>query len=102
MKPPLLGDTDTLLTCLACCLGTDNMSILDMDTALPGDLCLDPGVLAPPRSVLDMTIVGSRSVLLLCAVRTPGDRAPSSPSDVTTVTSYCDYHAVLNNSGVQA
>ena len=69
---------------MTCCLGTDNMSILDMDTALPGDLCLDPGV-AVPLSVLAITMVGSRSVLLLWAVRTPGDRA-SSPSDVRTVT----------------
>ena len=81
----MLGDTDTLVTCLPCCLGTDNMSIRDIDTALPGDRCRDPGVVAP-LSVLDITMVGTRSVLLLWAVRTPGDRAPSSPSDVTTVT----------------
>ena len=62
------------------------MSIRDIDTALPGDRCRDPGV-AAPLSVLDITMVGTRSVLLLWAVRTPGDRAPSSvPSDVTTVT----------------
>ena len=84
----MLGDTDTLVTCLPCCLGTDNMSIRDIDTALPGDRCLEPGVagLAAPLSVLDIRMVGTRSVLLLWAVRTPGDRAPSSPSDVTTVT----------------
>ena len=81
----MLGDTDTLVTCLPCCLGTDNMSIRDRDTALPGDRCRDPGV-AAPLSVLDITMVGTRSVLLLWAVRTPGDRAPSSPSDVRTVT----------------
>lgn len=63
------------------------MSIRDIDTALPGDLCRDPGV-AAPLSVLDITMVGTRSVLLLWAVLTPGDKAPSSvpPSDVTTVT----------------
>ena len=87
MSPPLLGDTDTLVTCLPCCLGTDNTSIRDMETALPGDLCRDPGV-AVPLSVLVITMVGTRSVLLLWAVRAPGDRAPSSPSDVTTVTCY--------------
>ena len=97
MNPPLLGETDTLVTCFACCLGSDSRSILDMDTALPGDLCLEPGVVQPPRSVLDITMVGTRSVLLLWAVSTPGDRAPSSPSDVTTVTCYFASHAVLRS-----
>ena len=93
VSPPLLGDTDTEVTCLPCCLGTDNTSIRDMETALPGDLCRDPGV-AVPLSVLVITMVGTRSVLLLWAVRAPGDRAPSSPSDVTTVTCYdLAYHA---------
>ena len=81
----MLGDTDTLVTCFPCCLGTDNTSIRDIDTALPGDRCRDPGV-AAPLSDLDITMVGTRSVLLLWAVRTPGDRAPSSPSDVR----FCD------------
>ena len=97
VNPPLLGETDTLVTCFACCLGSDSRSILDMDTALPGDLCLEPGVVQPPRSVLDITMVGTRSVLLLWAVSTPGDRAPSSPSDVTTVTCYFASHAVLQS-----
>ena len=90
MSPPLLGDTDTLVTCFPCCLGTDSTSIRDMETALPGDLCRDPGVVGVPvpLSVLDITMVGTRSVLLRWAVRSPGDRAPSSPSDVTTVTCY--------------
>ena len=83
----MLGDTDTLVTCLPCCLGTDSTSIRDMETALPGDRCRDPGV-AVPLSVRDITMVGTRSVLLLWAVRAPGDRPPSSPSDVTTVTCY--------------
>ena len=48
------------------CLGLDNWSILDMDTALPGDLCLVLGVpLLDIPSFLDITIVGTRSVLLL-------------------------------------
>jgi len=50
------------------CLGLDNWSIRDMDTALPGDLCLLGVPLLDIPSLLDITMVGTRSVLLLWAV----------------------------------
>ena len=84
MTSPLLGLTVFDLICpwLSTQVTLAHVSILDMDTALPGDLCRDPGVMAPLRSLRDITMVGTRSVLLRCAVApAPGDRIPSvSPS----------------------
>ena len=84
MTSPLLGLTVFDLVCpwLSRLATLAHVSILDMDTALPGDLCRDPGVMAPLRSLRDITMVGTRSVLLRCAVApAPGDRIPSvSPS----------------------
>ena len=60
----LLGDTVVLSGVPAPWLTPLVTSIRDMDTDIPGDLCRDPGVMTPLRSARDITMVGTRSVLL--------------------------------------
>ena len=67
-------------------------SIRDMDTDIPGDLCRDPGVMTPLRSARDITMVGTRSVLLRWAVA-PGDKMLSSPAHGYRVITWWCHHA---------
>ena len=75
----LLGDTLVLSGVSMPWVTLPVTSILDMDTDIPGDLCRDPGVMTPLRSARDITMVGTRSVLLRWAVA-PGDSILSSPA----------------------
>ena len=55
----------------------------DMETLIiPGDRCLDPGVAGAPDMALGITMVGTRSVRRLWAVRPAGESTPvlSSPA----------------------
>ena len=102
LTSPLLGATVLALSWpMVSTLEATLVSSLDMDTALPGDLCRDPGVMAPLRSLRDITMVGTRSVRLRCAVApAPGDRIPSvSPSNGVITHSTVQYSTVQYTRG---